>query len=395
MEEKRNNSFLAISFMLMISLPAYRCIMFILSILGINVPLRMFHIYLLLLLFLLVLLCKYKIPLKNAGAVLGVIAFYGVSYLWASPQAKEFFISTEVSSIILAFAPISCFCTARVIDWEKLFNSKYILVSTDIIIILSLLSKIQDINIADNMTFAYELLPLWGVCLVSAFFYKHKFQWLFLIVGAFEGLIYGSRAPLLWLIILAFVVWLILSDEDIKNRRFSHLIPGIALFALAFFAVQFALPVIMKSTISNTSYVLRRLQGGSLFEGAGRDIIYKNCRNIIGEMGLTINGLFYDRTVLPNGLYSHNIIYEVLISLGWIIGVPFLLIVFYCIGKSFAVQNVRGKITVVFFITMLFLRYFVSGSIFDESQFILFLGFIFSMLSKKSLTRKDKQTRIT
>lgn len=391
MEDKKNDSFLMISFLLLISLPAYRCLMFILSLTGVDIPLRMFHIYLMLMFYMLALLIKYKIPLKNAGVVLGIIAFYGVSYMWASPQAKQYFNTTEVTSIFLAFAPIAFFCTARVNNWEKLFDDKFILVLTDAVIVLSLISKIQNINIVDYMTFSYELLPLWGLCLVSAFCYKHKLQWIFVIVGAFEGLIYGSRAPILWLIVLAFVIWLLFSNEDIRNKRYGHLVPGILMFIIAIVAIQFLLPMIMQSTFSSTSYVLRRLQGGSLFEGAGRNTIYAGCRNIIREMGFSINGLFYDRTVLPNGLYSHNIVYEVLISLGWVLGIPFLLFIFYSIGKSFFVQNNNGKVIVVYFVSMLFLRYFVSGSIFDETQFVLFMGFTFSMLSRKSLTRKEKQ----
>lgn len=391
MEDKKNDSFLMISFLLLISLPAYRCLMFVLNLAGVEVPLRMFHIYLLLMVYMLVLLIKYRMPLKSAGAVLGIIAFYGVSYMWASPQAKEYFNSTEVTSIFLAFAPIACFCTARVNKWDKLFEDKFILIFTDTVIVLSLISKIQDVSVADNMTFSYELLPLWGICLISAFYYRHKTQWIFLIVGVFEGLIFGSRAPILWVIILAFSTWLLLSNEDIRSKRFGHLVPGILMFIIAIVAVQFLLPLIMQSAFSNVSYVLRRLQGGSLFEGAGRDILYDGCRKIIREMGLSINGLFYDRTVLPNGLYSHNIVYEVLISLGWIFGIPFLLFIFYSIGKSFLVQNISGKVIVMFFVSMLFLRYFVSGSIFDEAQFVLFMGFIFSMLSPKSSTRKKKE----
>ena len=71
-------------------------------------------------------------------------------------------------------------------------------------------------------------------------------------------------------------------------------------------------------------------------------------------------------------------------------GVPFLLFIFYSIGKSFFVQDNNGKVIVVYFISVLFLRYFVSGSIFDETQFVLFMGFIFSMLSSKSSTRREK-----
>lgn len=81
MEDKKNDSFLMISFLLLISLPAYRCLMFVLNLAGVEVPLRMFHIYLLLMVYMLVLLIKYRMPLKSAGAVLGIIAFYGVSYM--------------------------------------------------------------------------------------------------------------------------------------------------------------------------------------------------------------------------------------------------------------------------------------------------------------------------
>ncbi len=385
MNMKRNESFLTITYLLMILMPLYDCIMYALSILHFNLPLRMFHLYLLIMIYMVILLVKFRLPLKNLLVTLGIISFYGINYLWTTEQARVYFNNTDVSALLLVFIPVSCICTARITDWDNLFNKKIYLIITDVIIVVSLLSKINFFSTSDYMSFSFRLLPLWGLCLISAYCFRHKIQWLFLGIGIFEGLVYGARAPLLYLIIMSFIIWLLLSGDDLKRHKFTHLVPAVLAFIASIVFIEFILPT-MVSSFTDVSYVLRRLQGSSLFESTGREQLFAACRKEISNMGFAIHGLFYDRTVLPNGWYAHNFVYEILLSFGWFLGVSLIVFILYFIIKTFVKQNIAGKILVVYAICAFFLRYIVSGSIFDETEFMLFMSILYSLQARYSST---------
>lgn len=388
MNSKRNESFLTITYLLMILMPLYSCIMYGLSIMHLNVPLRMLHLYLFVMIYMIVLMVKYKLPLKNLLVALGIISFYGISYLWTSEQARVYFKNTDVSAVLLVFIPVACICTARIENWKNLFNRRIYLILADVIIVVLLLSKLNMYNMSDYMSFSYMLLPLWGLCLISAFYFGHKIQWIFLSIGIFEGLIYGARAPLIFLILLAFLVWLLVSREDIKRHKLTHLIPALLVFIGAIVFLEFILPMIIESSFSDVSYVLRRLRGGSLFESFGREQLFDACRKEIASMGFTVHGLFYDRTVLPNGWYAHNFVLEILLSLGWILGIPFIIFIVAYIIRTLSKQNTEGKMLASYACCVFFLRYIFSGSIFDEPEFILFMGVLFSLQASYSDTLK-------
>lgn len=372
----------------MIIIPSYDCIMYVLDFAHINMPLKMIHLYVLVLFYLLYVLFKHKLPIKNLLLVISIELFYLISYFWATEKARVFFQSTDVTAVLLVFVPVSCLCTARIEEWRSLFNKKSYLALTDIIIVLSLLSKISLFNTSDYMSFSYRLLPLWGICLISALYYGHKLQWLFLGVGIFEGLIYGSRAPLIFIIILAFFTWIVISEKDIKEHKYTHLSMALLFFVVAIVLVAVVLPKLMDSSFSNVSYVLRRLQGSSLFEITSRDQLYIACRKEISSMGFTIHGLFYDRTVLPNGWYSHNFIYEILLSFGWLFGSLFIALILSFSVFAILKQNNEGKTLAMFAVCSFFLRYFFSGSIFDETEFIMFMAILCSLQARNSHTLK-------
>lgn len=377
MEDKRNSSFLAITFLLISAMPAYNCIMYLLRVAGINIPLRMLHIYLVAMLFLAVLLMRYKLPVKSLGAIFIIFGFYGINFLCASEETRKFYYSTDVAALLAIFTPIACLITSQVNKWDDLFTNKFFLSVTDGIILLSLLSKISQQNSSGYMSFSYDLLPLWGICLISALFYGNNVQWLFFCVGLFEGFFYGARGPLCWIVLLAAVLLIIIWREDNEKRKQISILT--AVFMLGGIIIVALLPAIFDSALADASYVLRRLKLGSLFGGAGRGEIYSECRKILKDMGFSVNGLFYDRTVLPNAWYSHNFIYEVLISLGWILGVLYLAGLAYIIISTFIKQNTSGKVMVSYFCCSFFFRYFLSGSIFDEPEFVLFLAAVFSL----------------
>ena len=389
MSERENNVHLIITFILLTIKPTFNCIVFIFKAAGIALPLKMIYVYLLLLVCLSVIIYLYRPPLKNLICYLIILVFYGINYLLATPETKQYF-NTDVAAILFVYAPIACICTTRIINWKPIFDDKRYLIFVDIVIVLSLLSKIKGINTVGYMSFSYSLLPLWGICLVAALAFGHRPQWVFLIIGGLEGLMYGARAPLLWIFILAVITWCVISIKNIKERKLPPVIPVLLFLTLLLVVMHYLIPALLDSSFLDTSYVLKRLSAGTFFISNPRKESFPICQKIISEMGLSVNGLFYDRTVLPDGQYAHNIVYEVLMSLGWIFGIPFLLAVFGLIVKAFYKQNYTGIVFVGYFICTLFLRYLLSGSIFDETNFVMFLATLYSMQASCSATTVKK-----
>ena len=120
----------------------------------------------------------------------------------------------------------------------------------------------------------------------------------------------------------------------------------------------YLVPYLAETKLGRTSYILLRFNLGMLGESNARTDIFQICLNEIAKMGLNINGLYYDRLILPKGMYAHNIILESVLSLGWILGILFLFWIFSSILKSYTLQNNEGKIVTIFLTTVLFLRFF-------------------------------------
>lgn len=139
------------------------------------------------------------------------------------------------------------------------------------------------------------------------------------------------------------------------------------------------LPSILKSQYAKSSYILTRLTMGSLSESNARERIMDTCIQNIKKMGLNINGLFYDRSILPNGMYSHNIFIEIFLSLGWVFGIVFLFFILKKMVRALNNQSLEGKIIWAYFMAVLFLRYFISGSIFGEGKFVIFISVMIAM----------------
>ncbi|WP_218970391.1 hypothetical protein [Cytobacillus gottheilii] len=127
------------------------------------------------------------------------------------------------------------------------------------------------------------------------------------------------------------------------------------------------------------SYVLSNLLAGEFFSSSSRIHIYEESRAIIGNMGLSMYGLFGDRN-MSSGVYSHNIIYEILISFGWFFGVIVLTALLTIILKAYFSSSKNGKLLVVTFSLALFARYFISGSFVMEQMFYIYVAIMISII---------------
>ena len=119
--------------------------------------------------------------------------------------------------------------------------------------------------------------------------------------------------------------------------------------------------------------IFERLMGGEITESAGRDRIREQLLEAIQKRPLTGSGLYSDRVLLGGG-YSHNIVLELWIDFGIILGTLLLAAMILVLFRGYikaANKNEKGMILSLIF-TSLFKLIF-SGSYLNES--FLFLAF--------------------
>ena len=350
----------------------YRCLRFVFELMNIQIADNMSFIWFGLLFLAIIVYIRYCFQPLKLLLLIGSYVFYIVNYCISSPEARQYYTHGDVMTVLLIYIPICVLMVNKNNKWEILFQNRFFIVSTDALIILSFLAKYTYSDHSDYMSFSYDLLPAWNIVMISAIYYNKKIQWLFLVIGLLEGFIFGARGPILWFAVCMFLISFYIINN--KKKTAKHIIVLIISILGLYIFIDIIIPFLMNSTFLSSSYVLKRINFGSLTDNSDRKYLYVFCRDIISNMGINVYGLFYDRTVLPSGMYAHNFIYEILLSFGWFFGTIIIGIISILTIKAFMNnERIEKRIIATFFICSFFLRYIVSGSIFDEGNFIIYI----------------------
>lgn len=315
-----------------------------------------------------------------------IMFIFIINYLYFE-NARMYLISENMILIYVFFIPISIFFVSNIKNWNDLFEisrkySKAAIILSTLVLILNLNSELN------YMEFSYGILPFICIMLIDCL-ESYKFSKLiYLVCGLLVLLLFSARSPLLFLIMLL-IYWLLTNLSKLKG--FITTVVIISFILLVIFNADSLFLYISNINSEMNSYVLSNLLNGDFFNSDTRIIIYEESKRIISNMGFHMYGLFGDRN-LTSGVYSHNIIYEVLISFGWILGSIFLfLIVFIILSAYFLEKN--EKLILALFSFSLFARYFISGSFVMEQMFYMYIAiaisFILSNITVR-ITRYDK-----
>lgn len=324
---------------------------------------------------------------KNNFLWLGLIYLsYLLLFLFSHPLAKKEFFSVGMIIIYIYYIPLSVFLISEIESWDDLFTRKIYLRLSDGIILASFLSKIFLNDQTEYMDYSYALLPIWGIVIVAAIYFNNTLQKLFLPIIFIQALVYGCRGALISVILVIIIIYLKLNYLGRYNRKtyLFRIFKACIIVGAVIIGINVAIDYFLRLDLAESSYILRRIKMGLISESDARNVITQMCLDKIGSMGMNINGLFFDRLFLPGGMYSHNFILEILISLGWIIGGFFIVWIIWNIIIRYIHQCEKNKVIMICFTGTLFLRYFMSGSIFSEGKFILFMAIVFSFKNVKS-----------
>lgn len=376
---ERNRDRISFLFMMLFIYPLNNLLNSIFEYKNITPPNIIIMLYILVILYGLYIIFKYSFTVNDMVTILYVYTAYIIIYMLSSDLGKIKMQSVYMNLMYFYFVPFSVLIISHIDDFSYIV-SKRLIVLSDIIVLVTIISKVFLNDSTYYMDFSYNLLPFWGLILISAIYFKHKNQYLFLILSFIEAIVFGSRGALLSLLILLLFTSLMVILHRGKDGNIYKKIVFLPISIIILYEFMKRLVArLINSKFADKSYILLRLKIGNITESSARiDLLEKSIEEI-KKMGLNINGLFYDITFLPNGMYTHNFIIETILSLGWVIGLIFIISIFRLIVKAYLNQSYFGRIIWLYFICVLFLKFFVSSSIFSDGKFIIFLAIMVSL----------------
>lgn len=234
-----------------------------------------------------------------------------------------------------------------------------------------------------DMNLAYNLLP--HCCLVS--FYARKktnvFNVTLTIFGAFYLLMLGTRGAAL--IILINIAWNLVTGRNSKKTVARIVVLFGAVGAFVSSSLYNAAILWMYKNAQKFGLSIRifdKILAGTQLGSSGRDNLTEQLFVSIKEHFLLGTGLCSDRTII--GIYAHNILIELWVEFGVIIGSIILGVLVYFLLQGFRNSNKGGERgLIIALICSSFFKLFLSGSYMDDKMLFMLLGICVGVIRKR------------
>lgn len=379
-KQKRIYGFFTIIFCLSILLDIFNSLLT--EFIGFNTSSLTFCVYLLLLIWMVYVLYKNGIS-QNILLYFCLLLFYGVDFIFFS-STRSYFLKMDMLMIYGFFLPICFLIIPKIYDWDK-FIRRLGKISIIFILLFFIVIVVGANKYLNYMEVSYSLLPFICICIYMYSEYNKVIYLLFYLLGIVLMIVFGSRAPVFFSLCCLLVFFI-----DKKLTKQKLIIVGLAASLVTFFITckDYLFTQLSRLYANTNSYFLDNLLRGDLFKSSTRDDLEIRILDGIKDMGLNIYGLFGDRQFAFPDPYAHNIIYEILLSFGWFIGISLILIFIYLVISTFIKANSRNKKIIIILFFSFFARYFVSGSFVQEYQFYFFIAMLMSIRKEGRLNAK-------
>lgn len=306
------------------------------------------------------------------------------------PENAKYFTSTPALLSTFFFFPISAVVVFRIDNWDnflKIFEPFALVASLLGVYIVFFSTAISNGKgeFFSYMDFSYDILPSTLACYCI---YRKKQKLFYLIAFAlslFSIINFGARAAVILTLGFTFSY-----EICAKTFKIWKVFLVLAIAGLLIVNMNIIVDALLRTDYFSDSRTLSLFVNNEIFSSSGRDIISESCMHRISEMGTDFSGMFGDRQYLNGAIYPHNIIYEVLMQYGWILGMLFLLYVAYLMAFDFFVKQYR--LMTLYIVFALFGRYLISGSYLIEGKFWIL---IFMLLSIKVMCKKKNTHETT
>ena len=325
-----------------------------------------------------ILKCK-SIKISNLAILMIVYMVFAVNYLLFE-NTRKYMLAQDMILIYFFFIPIGVFIIKEIHSWD---NYEKILYPFSVISVLlnTLVFVFGERTSLSYMEVSYSLLPFLAILYFCARIGADRIlPLIFFIAGAVEIFAFGARGPILFLLIFIFLYEMLRTDVTGYKKVFLFMGGAFLISLLSLFSNSI-IESLSKMKIFENSYIIQNLSSGDFLQHKTRTVISQQCLTRIKSMGMEVSGFFGDRDYC-GGVYPHNIIYELLMSLGWVLGGLAILMLLKLILRAFIKKE--NRMIVVFLTTTLLFRFFVSGSYLIEGKFWIFLFALMSLQHKKN-----------
>lgn len=331
-------------------------------------------------------------PKKLLCALVFFIVSYFVTVIFF-PQNVEYMWTTADdlltnSTYILLFFVISGFIASFYLNDIELFISifkKFSVVTIALLAIRFFMGFIISSTMPEYMTFSYNLLlPTTFVLLLCIKEFK-LYRATVAILGICLIFVAGCRGALLGAVISPLIYIFFFGKLD-KNIKYRITILLVALLLMVLFFYDSILQAVSSklTDIGLNSRTLEMLLNSSITDDSSRGRILQN---IMSQVDLLGHGLWGDRVIL-NGRYPHNIIAEILIDYGWILGSGILILLICIILRGLNKANVLMSIVLCSLLSTGIVKLLLSGSFVNqEPAFYVLIGLCVNSYSNSCIKR--------
>lgn len=239
-----------------------------------------------------------------------------------------------------------------------------------LIYILSLMSG--DLLHYDDMNYAYSL--SFVVCILIAC-YTSK-DMIFVISGIICLILAGTRGPLVC-VIVAILLKSFLGEKNINTIMKRAAICVLALIFMYSEALIWVLQALINllSRFGVTQLrILDYMNNNMFFDSSGRDGFYDIIIDAIIEKPILGHGIGGDRVILSQNRYCHNIVLEILVSLGIVLGMIIISWIVYRVFKMLNSDQADLKVIAIAYVSGEIVKLFFSITILQSTQIFVFLG---------------------
>lgn len=343
--------------------------------LGAIARLTIFGFYLLVIILEIIILFRFPISLKRFLSLIFIYFIYILLYFFTPFEVRPKFLEIDHLFIYVFYLPYCVLIISRIVDYSILVKNNKIRLINQFLILSTFLAKYLFNDQAPYMPYSYSLLPIWLMYSLNYIEFPTFKGLPILILIPIQGILYGARGPLLFYLIGVVLFFFFRDRSENKLPKFKKIsILTIMLIATIFFFV------INNINIENSdSYIINKFLSGEVGVSSGRESLTALALRYLTTMGTRINGIFFDRILLPEKLYVHNFIIETLLSFGWVIGSFVIFSIFWIIASTYLKANRLNKKIIILFTCAYFLRFFISGSIYEDYTIILYFSILYSI----------------
>lgn len=224
----------------------------------------------------------------------------------------------------------------------------------------------------DDMNYAYALCFM-VCCLISSY---SREDLPFVVIGIVCLVLAGTRGPLVC-VMVAFILRSLFDGGNVRKILIRLVLGTMVIIVLYGGIFEWILQMLMSLLggfgISNLR-ILDYMNSGMLLDTSGRDDFTRIIIDAISERPFIGYGIGADRILLQSDRYCHNIVLEIIVSLGFVVGIAIIVWIVCRFLKMLFNQNKSYKIIAIAFFSGEIVKLFFSSSILYSSMLFIFLG---------------------